>query len=102
VVGGGARRQRRDDLINVQSQTEDWLLDVARSEIMAWMEGGGSGIRHGRAGGREMTWAWRVCIYLSHAFHRVQAATKKASHYIVSFTATFHPRRKHVSQVSSR
>jgi hypothetical protein len=39
VVGGGARRQRRDDLIGVQSQAEDWLLDVARSEIMAWMEG---------------------------------------------------------------
>jgi hypothetical protein len=52
VVGGGARRQRRDDLINVQSQARDWLLDVARSEIMAWMEGGGSGIRHGRAGER--------------------------------------------------
>jgi hypothetical protein len=37
--------------MSVQSQAEDWLLDVARSEIMAWMEGGGSGIRHGRREG---------------------------------------------------
>lgn len=58
MVGGGTRRQRRDGLetcaeggeaMEVKQKTK--LLDVARHKIMAWMESGGSGIRHAEAEG---------------------------------------------------
>jgi hypothetical protein len=68
---------------------------------MAWMEAGGSGIRWQGGRARDDVGLAGVHIVSFTCFYQVQAATKKASHYIVSFTATSHPRRKHVGQVSS-
>jgi hypothetical protein len=63
------------------------------------MEGGGSGISKTQYGGRQMTWAWQVYIYLSHASRRI--ATNNLSHCIEIFAAISHTRRKHVDQVST-
>ena len=58
MVGGGARRQRRDDLTHTQrvligeGQAENnCLMLLGISLATAWMEGGGSGIRHCEAEG---------------------------------------------------